>query len=364
MGVVQRPASHRGKLSGVLVCGEFFEGMSKITFLEPTWREWVVSNLQRKCSHESMVGSMVEKNFDAEFANSVVLEVAKELESGGDVVGLEFTRRIEEIGRGVAVGRPDAAGGSVGRPATTGMDTIGPAKTGMGVEGHSARHAERDGYVAEASRFAERNVIHVGDRAVTVLARLKQPEVLVLGNVLSDDECLELMRRSEVKLARSTTIDPKTGKEIVVESRSSSGTFFHLNEDDFIARIDQQLAELLRWPVDHGEGLQILRYAVNGEYRPHFDYFPPSDTGSGPHVAQGGQRIGTLVMYLNDVDEGGETIFPEIGLSVVPRRGHAVYFGYCNSRGDIDPQTLHGGAPVRAGVKWIATKWLRQHRRG
>ena len=333
MGVVQRPASHRGKLSGVLVCGEFFEGMSKITFLEPTWREWVVSNLQRKCSHESMVGSMVEKNFDAEFANSVVLEVAKELESGGDVVGLEFTRRIEEIGRGVAVGRPDAAGGSVGRPATTGMDTIGPAKTGMGVEGHSARHAERDGYVAEASRFAERNVIHVGDRAVTVLAR-------------------------------STTIDPKTGKEIVVESRSSSGTFFHLNEDDFIARIDQQLAELLRWPVDHGEGLQILRYAVNGEYRPHFDYFPPSDTGSGPHVAQGGQRIGTLVMYLNDVDEGGETIFPEIGLSVVPRRGHAVYFGYCNSRGDIDPQTLHGGAPVRAGVKWIATKWLRQHRRG
>ena len=332
--------------------GECFDEMSKITYLEATWREWVVSNVRRKCTRESMVGSMVEKNFDAEFANSVVLEVTRALECGGNVDGAEFAKRIEEIGRGVVVGRPDAAGGSVGRPATA------------EVERRSARHAERDGYVGETSRFGEGNVIQVGDRAVTVLARLTKPEVLVLSNVLSDDECLELMRRSEIKLARSTTIDPQTGKEIVVESRSSSGTFFHLSEDDFIARIDQRLAELLCWPVDHGEGLQILRYAVGGEYRPHFDYFPPGDSGSGPHVAQGGQRIGTLVMYLNDVDDGGETIFPEIGLSVVPRRGHAVYFGYCNSRGDIDPLTLHGGAPVRAGVKWIATKWLRQHRRG
>ncbi len=319
--------------------------MSKITFLELTWRDWVVSNVQRECSRESMV----EKNFEAEFA-----------------------KRIEEIGRVV-----ELRGGSVGRPATTDLATAGflgergvvsPLVVRMAGENQGADAAPfanlRDGYVGDASRLSAGNVIHVGDRAVRVLARLKRPEVLVLGNVLSDDECLELMQQSEEKLARSTTIDPKTGQEIVIANRSSSGTFFYLHEDDFIARIDQRLSELLRWPVDHGEGLQILRYEVGGEYWPHFDYFPPGDSGSGPHVAQGGQRIGTLVMYLNDVEDGGETIFPEIGLSVVPRRGHAVYFGYCNSRGDIDPLTLHGGAPVRAGVKWIATKWLRQHRRG
>ena len=73
--------------------------------------------------------------------------------------------------------------------------------------------------------------------------------------------------------------------------------------------------------------------------------------------------MGSLVMYLNDVEDGGETIFPEIGFSVIPRRGHAVYFAYCNSRNQGDPLTLHGGAPVRRGEKWIATKWLRQHRR-
>lgn len=68
-------------------------------------------------------------------------------------------------------------------------------------------------------------------------------------------------------------------------------------------------------------------------------------------------------MSLNDVADGGETVFPEIGLSVVPRRGHAVYFSYCNSRNQVDPRTLHGGAPVRCGEKRIATKWLRQLRR-
>jgi len=172
-----------------------------------------------------------------------------------------------------------------------------------------------------------------------------------------------LIRRSEEKLARSTTVDPQTGKAILIANRSSYGTFFQLHENDFIASIDQRLSDLLLWPADHSEGIQILRYEVGGEYRPHFDYFPPGDAGSGLHVAQGGQRIGTLIMYLNDVEEGGETIFPEIGLSVVPRRGHAVYFGYCNSRNEVDPLTLHGGAPVRRGVKWIATKWLRQHRR-
>ena len=60
-------------------------------------------------------------------------------------------------------------------------------------------------------------------------------------------------------------------------------------------------------------------------------------TAGRSHVAHGGQRIGTLIMYLNDVEEGGETIFPEIGFSVAPRRGHAVYFGYCDSHGQVDP---------------------------
>jgi prolyl 4-hydroxylase len=74
----------------------------------------------------------------------------------------------------------------------------------------------------------------------------------------------------------------------------------------------------------------------------------------------GGQRVATIIMYLNDVEEGGETVFPKAGVSVAPRKGVAVYFRYTNQLGQLDPMSWHGGAPVRKGEKWIMTKWLRQ----
>ena len=73
----------------------------------------------------------------------------------------------------------------------------------------------------------------------------------------------------------------------------------------------------------------------------------------------GGQRIATLIMYLNDVESGGSTIFPDIGLDVLPHKGNAVFFAYSSERGELDNRTLHGGSPVSGGEKWIATKWIR-----
>jgi hypothetical protein len=66
---------------------------------------------------------------------------------------------------------------------------------------------------------------------------------------------------------------------------------------------DVRLATLVDWPLSHGEGLQVLRYQVGGQYRPHFDYFPRSGAASPAHLAQGGQRIGTVIVYLNDVED-------------------------------------------------------------
>jgi prolyl 4-hydroxylase len=134
-----------------------------------------------------------------------------------------------------------------------------------------------------------------------------------------------------------------------------------LNETPFIASLDKRIAELMQVPVVNGEGLQILNYQIGGEYKPHFDYFPPELPGSAVHIARGGQRIATLIVYLNTVEEGGETILPEIGLKVAPVQGNALYFAYTNSLNQVDPLTYHGGNPVIRGEKWIATKWVRQH---
>jgi prolyl 4-hydroxylase len=111
--------------------------------------------------------------------------------------------------------------------------------------------------------------------------------------------------------------------------------------------------------VPYGEGIQILNYAGGGEYRPHFDYFP-DNTGGRVHTAKGGQRTITVIMYLNDVKAGGATVLPDIKLSVYPKKGSALYFSYVNSKGQVDPLTLHGGSSVVEGEKWIATKWIRE----
>jgi prolyl 4-hydroxylase len=202
------------------------------------------------------------------------------------------------------------------------------------------------------------------DRDVRIAMRMNRPVVAVLDGVLSEEECDQLVRRSADKMRRSTTVDPLTGKHEVIADRSSEGTFFALNADPFIARIDQRVAEIMNWPTDHGEGLQVLHYGTGGEYKPHFDYFPPEDPGSHVQMTIGGQRVSTLVMYLNDVEEGGTTIFPDIGLEVVPKKGSAVYFEYTNSKNQLDRLTLHGGSPVTRGEKWIVTKWMRQRRYG
>jgi prolyl 4-hydroxylase len=194
-------------------------------------------------------------------------------------------------------------------------------------------------------------VIKAGNREVKILTHLKHPRVIVFGGLLSDDECEGLMNLARPRLSRSETVDNAT-------ARTSDGMFFERGEHALIQRIEARIGELLRWPVDHGEGLQILRYRPGAEYRPHHDYFDPVHPGTARILERGGQRVASLVMYLNTPERGGGTTFPDVGLEVAPIRGNAVFFSY--NRPHISTKTLHGGAPVLAGEKWVATKWLRE----
>jgi prolyl 4-hydroxylase len=193
---------------------------------------------------------------------------------------------------------------------------------------------------------------------VQILASLREPRVVVFGQLLSDAECDGLMAQSRPRLTRSETVQNDTGGSEVHAARTSEGMFFERGESPLITRIEARISELLCWPVSHGEGLQILRYRPGAEYRPHFDYFDPAHAGTPRILERGGQRVGTLVIYLSTPEGGGATTFPDVGLEVAPVRGNAVFFSY--DRADASTRTLHGGAPVTAGEKWVATKWLRE----
>ena len=197
-----------------------------------------------------------------------------------------------------------------------------------------------------------------GDREVAVLLAMRNPRLVVFGSFLSDDECDALVADAAPRLARSETVIVATGGNEVNPARTSEGMFFGRGESPLCQRIEGRIAALLNWPVVNGEGLQVLHYQPGAEYRPHHDYFDPAQPGMAAVLRRGGQRVGTLLIYLNTPQQGGATVFPDVALEVMPVKGHAVFFSY--DRAHAVTRTLHGGAPVIAGEKWVATKWLRE----
>lgn len=203
--------------------------------------------------------------------------------------------------------------------------------------------------VKEASIFDHKgNRIMTEDREIAIIAKMEDPKIAILGNVISDAECDELIRLSQNRMNRS-----KIGsRHEVSDIRTSSSTF--LPEDDITTRIEKRLAHIMNVPVEHGEGLHILNYKQGQEYKAHYDYFKSKVQ------AKNNPRISTLVLYLNDVEEGGETYFPHMNLAVSPQKGMGVYFEYFYSDPEINERTLHGGSPVTNGEKWAATMWVRR----
>ncbi|MGN7387469.1 2OG-Fe(II) oxygenase [Sporosarcina sp. SAFN-015] len=197
---------------------------------------------------------------------------------------------------------------------------------------------------------------HVGskimtDREIDIVARLEEPLVVVLGNILSDEECDELIKLSSDRMKRSKIGTTREENEL----RTSSSMFIEESENEIVERIEKRISTIMNIPIEHGEGLQILRYTPGQQYKAHYDFFSSTSKVTN-------NRISTLVMYLNDVEEGGETYFPKLNFSVSPKKGTAVYFEYFYNDQDLNDLTLHGGAPVITGEKWVATQWMRKQR--
>jgi prolyl 4-hydroxylase len=205
-----------------------------------------------------------------------------------------------------------------------------------------------------------RTTIHAHDRDVQVLMTMHAPRVIVFGGLLSDDECDQMIALARTRLARSETVQTETGASEVNEARTSQGMFFERGEHPVVSRIEARMAALMGWPLENGEGLQVLRYGPGAEYKPHYDYFDPAHSGTPSILKRGGQRVASLVCYLNTPAQGGATVFPDVQLDVAPLRGNAVFFSY--DRAHPATRSLHGGAPVIEGEKWVATKWVREGR--
>ena len=187
------------------------------------------------------------------------------------------------------------------------------------------------------------------------------PKVYVCEHFLSDKECDHLIEMARPSLYRSMVINPDGPNTTLDERRTSSGTFFSATpEDETLKTIQTKVSLVTKIPEKNGEAIQLLHYGVGGEYQPHFDYFDPETPGGLIHFNRGGQRVATFMVYLHTTEAGGETIFPKANIKIAPEKGKAVLFYNVNEEDQPDPMSLHGGAPVVQGEKWLITRWLRE----
>lgn len=162
--------------------------------------------------------------------------------------------------------------------------------------------------------------------------------------------CDHLINIGTPQLAPAGVLDPQGGHARSVV-RTSYNTYFKLSMYDSItAAIWARFSVLAGIPPEHAEPLVVQRYLPGQEYKQHRDYFTDSKHTS--------QRLVTVFAYLNDVEAGGNTAFPVLGVSVRPERGKAVRFTNTHPDGKPNPDTLHAGLPVIRGEKWLATLWF------
>lgn len=225
---------------------------------------------------------------------------------------------------------------------------------------YPTKQADDAPYQYDESRIPRKVQIHLTDRTLRMLFRSTAPEVVFADNFLSHEECDELIAMAG-PLTRSVIIDDISGDRVHINGRTSTGTFFDHTDNPLIEKIERRIAEFTNWPKENCEAIQVLHYGLGCEYVNHYDFFPKNSTVDKINNAKGGVRVATIIMYLNDVEDGGDTDFPIPGFSITPKKGAVLYFSYTNSIGQSDKATLHAGKPVTQGEKWIAVTWQRQY---
>lgn len=294
-------------------------------------RGWLVEQIRAGYSANSLLQSMLDRGWGRELALGLIAQALGERATADTTNDKPADAALPAVDASLLPSQADADSASSLPPAAAAMPTpiLDDAAT-----------------------------VDVGDRKVSVLMALKTPRIVLFGDFLSKNECDRLVETARPRMQRSMTADRHTGVDQEDAVRTSRGMFFQREENPLVRAIEARIARLLAWPAERGEHLQVLHYRPGDRYEPHHDYFDPNTLGAPALLSRGGQRIATFLMYLREPERGGDTTFPELGLRFAPKRGCALYFAY--DRPHPSTKTLHGGAPVIAGEKWVATKWLRE----
>lgn len=155
-------------------------------------------------------------------------------------------------------------------------------------------------------------------------------------NFLTEEECNLLIAMGE-----SGSLNPGRLSNGKLGYRKAQVRWFESNT--FISKIKEKVSELSNTNLEQQERFHFVKYAINGEYKPHYD---------------GKDRCKTALIYLNDGFKGGETYFPNIDRKIKPEIGKLIIWDNIDANGDNDKDSFHAGLPVEFGTKYIAVIWI------
>lgn len=197
------------------------------------------------------------------------------------------------------------------------------------------------------------NITKVGNRILYPFT-----QIYTVDDFVTPEECGSLMGLIDSRL-RPSTVSDESDSCLVSDYRTSQTSDLHYFDDPLYLSLDRRIADTVGLQGFLGEIMQAQKYEPGQYYKEHWDFFMPTTKEYKIYCEWMGQRTWTAMVYLNDVEEGGETYFKHLKLRIKPKKGTLVAWNNLYRNGLPNFKTLHEACPPISGNKYVITKWFR-----
>jgi prolyl 4-hydroxylase len=181
-------------------------------------------------------------------------------------------------------------------------------------------------------------------------------EPYIINNIINEQEANHIINKSSMQLHDSLIL----GETLDTKIRKSKSTWLY-KDDPIVMKIMIKIANIVKLPIENAEALQVVKYDPNGYYNEHHDSCCDGHELCAEFIKRGGQRIKTILIYLNDEFTEGATNFPVLNKKFKPPKYSAVIFNpLATNSNKCHPKALHAGLPVKSGTKYVANLWFRE----
>lgn len=178
-----------------------------------------------------------------------------------------------------------------------------------------------------------------------------KPNIYIYHDVIFDGEIKLIQELAKPRFKRATVHDHATGELVTANYRISKSSWLQGGDHPMVDKVNRRINAVTKLELKTAEELQVVNYGLAGHYEPHFDFARRDEKDAFQGLGTG-NRIATFLFYMSDVAAGGATVFPQLNLSLWPKKGAAAFWYNLFEDGVGDTSTRHAACPVLLGGKW------------